>query len=154
MVLWERTYSEMKFPKPVFVWLIALGSLLHSSCHKSRQMALTSQGVVLPVGSFDVPAANSQVKGQTLFGGWAAHQSGIGFVAIYVDGIFLTKATLGTDRPDVLKALPQFNSRMVAGWTASIDTSPWGAGPHVVTAKAVSNTNVDRDFTVAVIAVK
>ena len=157
MLSYERTSSfefPMSYRKSVLISLFVFACLLQYSCGASVKKAFTTPGTELPIGSFDTPVYNATIKGNTLFGGWAAHPSGIDFIAMYVDGKYIVNASMGNQRPDVLKAFPQYKPEMVTGWDLYIDPSSWAPGQHSVVAKMVSKAGVDRDFTVNITVVK
>ena len=126
--------------------VILLCSLAAVSCGSKTRSPLPDTSV--PIGSIDVPTNNAVLQGSRIFGGWAAQQSGIQSVGIYMDGQFVTNAELGVKRPDVLKAFPQFQAAMVTGWNIIIDTSKLTPGAHVFTVKIKSNSGAEQDLKV------
>lgn len=144
----------MVFRKRNLIAFVFVVSLLQTSCFRSFERVLTVPGAMLPQGSFDGPGKGASIQGPTIFGGWGAHRSGIAFVALYMDGVYVTRAATGVYRPDVLKALPQYKRSMVTGFNALVDVTPWPAGPHHVIAKIVSKIGTDCDFPMDVVVVK
>jgi hypothetical protein len=103
------------------------------------------------MGHIDRPGENVTLHNPTVFAGWAAHASGIQAVAIYVDGNYLTKADLDTERPDVRAVHPQFSDSMIAGWDVVADLGRVTPGEHLFTVKLRSNAGRQRDYSLKAI---
>lgn len=101
----------------------------------------------------DVPNANAPYMGVVTFGGWAINaQSPISAVEISVDGAPLPPSAYGGNRPDVCAVFQNALGCPNVGWTASVDTTKFADGAHIlaVTARPVSgaSTTVTVSFAV------
>jgi N-acetylmuramoyl-L-alanine amidase len=97
------------------------------------------------VGFLDAPKTGEKVRGSARFVGWAADESGIKEVAIYIDRQFVGTATLGLSRPDLLKAYSSFPDVGSAGFEFMWDSSTVPPGMHRVTAQARANNGATYD---------
>ena len=107
----------MNFLRALSFSILVLGT----ACHTGSGPASLKP---LPFGVMDEPRSGETLHGAAQVRGWALSESGIAQVRIYVDRNYVASATLGADRPDVVKAFPAFASHPDAGWAAVIDTSP------------------------------
>jgi hypothetical protein len=80
--------------------------------------------------------------------GWAGDYQDFAPVAkvqVFVDGAFVTNATLSLARPDVANVFgPAY---LNSGWSASISLTKFGAGNHTVTAVAFNKLNLSTQLT-------
>jgi len=93
----------------------------------------------MPVLSLDSIPNGIVVKGVTPLSGWAAQNSGIRSVTLYVDAKRAVEATIHLNRPDVIKAYPQFRSGAISGWQARLDAASLPVGLHYLTVQARAN---------------
>jgi len=139
-VVWWSQIGVMKI-RIVLAVAAFLSVLISTSCSSSSDTR-PADGVI------DKPQNNAVLHSSELFAGWAAQPSGIESVAIYADGQFVVNAAVSGSRPDVVKALPQYQASMVSGWNAAVDTSHMTVGPHVFTAKIKTKSGVEKDLVV------
>jgi hypothetical protein len=132
----------------VGVCTLLMGSWLVGACSPER--ATPSRTNELPFGAVDIPK-NGEVVGRTLdVLGWAADDSGIAVVHVYVDGKFNAAAHLTITRPDVSKAFPKYTRHdpalaNVHGWQTVVDLGE-KPGPHTILAQAVDDEGATRDL--------
>ena len=77
--------------------------------------------------------------------GWAAAESGIDFVAVYVDRDLAGFAKLGVARPDVGKAFPWLAGSGESGWRLDLDTTGLRLGRHEILVQARTKQGATRD---------
>ena len=96
-----------------------------------------------PFGSFDVPANDSKVSGDTTIYGWALDNKGVSSVYAVIDGKITAPLTYGTSRPDVCKVWPGYNgcSTDKVGFSGSYDFSKLSKCPHLIEVYAVDGDN-------------
>lgn len=100
----------------------------------------------LPFGSVDAPRDRDTVGRMVTIVGWAADDSSVSTVHLYVDNKFRgsTKPTL--PRPDVATEFPTYTaSHSNVGWQTQIDLGET-EGRHVVLAQAVDDRGATRDL--------
>ncbi|MBV8569065.1 MAG: hypothetical protein JO319_00495 [Acidobacteriaceae bacterium] len=90
--------------------------------------------------SIDSPSQNgSPLSGTVNLGGWAIDNiSGIGQVAVAIDGISYGKASYGGPRADVCSAYPGRSGCPNVGWNFTLDTTLLADGTHVLTVTPTS----------------
>lgn len=97
-----------------------------------------------PDVQIDVPPVGAFVTGTVSLGGWAlesvaaAGTNAIASIAVSVDGLTIP-ATYGAARPDVCAAFPGRIGCPNVGWSATLDTSTFSAGPHTLTVTATDS---------------
>ena len=109
--------------------LLALLTVISCSRPATRPTEKSSLEPIL--GAVDVPARNGSVKrGPVPAGGWAIAESSVQRVALYVDKQFVGYGTMGSNRPDIVKAYPAFPNTATSGWNGIMDLSPFPEGEH------------------------
>jgi hypothetical protein len=102
-----------------------------SSCGKPARQPTEKSSLEPALGAVDVPARDGTLKhGSVSVGGWAVAESTVQRVALYVDRQFVGYGTMGVNRPDIVKAFPNFPNTATSGWNAVIDLSPFPEGDH------------------------
>ncbi|MGX7418998.1 N-acetylmuramoyl-L-alanine amidase [Carnobacterium gallinarum] len=84
----------------------------------------------------DAPVEKATVINAVTVRGWALAESGVSAVNILVDGKVQGKATLGTSRPDVATAFPQYKESK-AGYSYQLNTSTLSVGSHKLTVQVI-----------------
>ena len=86
-----------------------------------------------PFGSFDgKPGGGNTAWGQMQLVGWALDDNGVAAVDIVIDGTVYQRALFGTRRPDVTRRRPGFPDTNAPGFVATVDTTRFLNGGHVV----------------------
>jgi Bacterial Ig domain len=99
----------------------------------------------LPYVSLDTPHTGDTLRGTAYIAGWAAAESGIEFVAVYIDRDLAGFAKLGVGRPDVGKAFPWLAGSSESGWRLDLDTSGLPSGRHEILVQARTKQGATRD---------
>ena len=89
--------------------------------------------------SIDTPSSNETLSGIAAIGGWAIDLNsgtGIAGVQILIDGVSVTTAGYGGDRPDVCAAFGDVTGCPNVGWNAVVDTTLLADGVHTMEAQA------------------
>ena len=94
-----------------------------------------------PIGSLDVPSANSTLVGKSvLFGGWAIDNVAVLKVEILIDDVLIASPALNVDRPDVVTAYPNL-APLQCGWQFQFDSTTLANGTHTVTYRVTDSSN-------------
>jgi N-acetylmuramoyl-L-alanine amidase len=112
------------------------------SCKREATVSRSS----LPLGSVDLPAPKSTVRGLMQVAGWALADQPIREVAVYIDGTYLTAASTKMPRPDVVLAKPDYRTARNCGFTLTVDTSTFAVGWHEIVVQARAEDGVTRDL--------
>ena len=103
---------------------IAMTALLASCNSESPRPQRPDPAVANPatVGFIDTPAAGAIVGPILRIAGWAADESGVSWVRLYVGDKIIEDIPLNIPRADVEKEFPQFTKPgALHGWHATID---------------------------------
>jgi N-acetylmuramoyl-L-alanine amidase len=112
------------------------------SCKREPTFSRSS----LPIGSVDLPAPKSTVRGPIQVAGWALAEQPIREVSVYIDGKYLTSASTKMPRPDVVLARPDYKDARNCGFTLTVDTSTLAGGWHEVVVQARAEDGATRDL--------
>lgn len=136
------------------IFVVAL-SLTCASCGNSPAPApvarqATEKSPLEPIlGAIDAPARDSVLKsGPITAGGWAIAESGVKRVVLYIDKQFVGYATVGGNRPDIVRAFASFPDTSTSGWNAIIDVSAFPEGDHQMALQVESKAGNVHDFPV------
>src|ERR1039458_4426931 len=87
------------------IWLVAIlaaGVAANTGCSSYSRETKPKQIPLEPVlGSLDSPVRGGTVRGSMLVGGWAIAESGVKWIAIYIDRQFVVFATVDGRRDDI-----------------------------------------------------
>ena len=130
----------------MFVLVLLIGGASCGRPAPSRRP--TEKSSLEPVlGAIDAPARDAVLKGGTVTaGGWAVAESGVKRVVLYIDKQFVGYATIGGDRPDIVKAFSSFPDTATSGWNAAIDISPFPEGDHQMVLQVETKAGNVHDF--------
>jgi len=109
-------------------------------CKLSLDEIASKTGVIL--GDVDVPAPKSEVRGSFDVTGWAVSVKGIDEIGVYVDGLMLGNAEIGTSRPDLAR-LPCADAA-TSGFHFRLHTGPLkiSVGRHRLMVEAISRDGI------------
>jgi hypothetical protein len=100
----------------------------------------------LPFGSVDLPKNGQRVGREVDVSGWAADDSAVASIDIYVDGRYERSSFVSIPRPDVAKAFPKYvKPGGSPGWQCSVDLGE-RPGAHAILAQAVDTLGATRDL--------
>jgi len=88
-----------------------------------------------PKGHIEIPSPHAHVAGRITISGWAAATTAIKLVTVSVDGHDQRSIPCDIARPDVDDAVDG-SAPGDKGWKIILDSSSWGAGNHVIAARA------------------
>ncbi|WML54780.1 Ig-like domain-containing protein [Neobacillus sp. PS3-12] len=94
-----------------------------------------------PIGSVDLPANGSTVKGQVTVQGWALDVSGVNKIEILVDGRSVGTTQTGIARPDVARVFPTYQDTN-SGYQYTLDTKSLTNGQHSLTVREIGNNGI------------
>jgi N-acetylmuramoyl-L-alanine amidase len=83
-------------------------------------------------GYLDNPVSDAILTGTKKVSGWFLDAIGVAKIEVLVNGVVAGQAIYGGERPDVQKALPEYNNKN-AGFHFDLDTTKYSDGRHSVT---------------------
>lgn len=105
------------------------------------------RGIQIPIGWVDTPSPGATLSGSIPMKGWAADETGITSVCLYVDRKQVScTEDITIARPDVAAAWPTIPGSEKSGWQMQLDTSSLSPGQHQMLFQATSKSGTTRDI--------
>ena len=95
------------------------------------------------VGNIDSPEEENEeiLSNKILIEGWVLNKSGVKEVKIYLDGEFISNATIGLAREDIQTAHPKYDNSINSGYEYELDLSKYPNGNKTIKIEAIGNDN-------------
>lgn len=111
-----------------------------------RAINLVNGGNLAPFGFLDGPPPGAVAGNSLQIAGWALDDRGVSRVELWVDGLFMGRATYGVQRPDVGLVFPGYPNNPLSGFSALLNTFGLTPGSHQLVIRIVDNQELSTDL--------